>query len=84
MAPGPRMSGAGSAQKSGGSATLLLMPYSLFLCIFFVFIFISNAARNAYCLCTSRAVDPHSFFGDPDPYFFLNADPDPEPALQNM
>ena len=35
-------------------------------------------------VCTSRAVDPHSFFGDPDPYFFLNADPDPEPALQNM
>ena len=23
-----------------------------------------------------RAVDPHSFFADPDPAFFLNADPD--------
>ena len=37
----------------------------------------------------SRAVDPHSFFEDPDPAAFLNADPepaaflnaDPEPAL---
>ena len=26
----------------------------------------------------SRAVDPHSFFADPDPAVFLNADPDPE------
>ena len=26
----------------------------------------------------SRAVDPHSFFWDPDPAVFLNADPDPE------
>ena len=25
----------------------------------------------------SRAVDPHSFFADPDPAVFLNADPDP-------
>ena len=25
----------------------------------------------------SRAVDPHSFFSDPDPAVFLNADPDP-------
>ena len=24
-----------------------------------------------------RAVDPHSFFADPDPAVFLNADPDP-------
>ena len=24
-----------------------------------------------------RAVDPHSFFADPDPAFLLNADPDP-------
>ena len=26
-----------------------------------------------------RAVDPHSFFADPDPDVFLNADPDPDP-----
>ena len=25
----------------------------------------------------SRAVDPHSFLGDPDPVVLLNADPDP-------
>ena len=25
----------------------------------------------------SRAVDPHSFFADPDPAVFLNDDPDP-------
>ena len=39
-----------------------------------------------------RAVDPHSFFADPDPDVFLNADPDPdpdadpdlEPTLQNL
>ena len=24
-----------------------------------------------------RAVDPHSFYADPDPAVFLNADPDP-------
>ena len=24
-----------------------------------------------------RAVDPHSFFADPDPAVILNADPDP-------
>ena len=27
------------------------------------------------------AVDPHSFFADPDPAFFLNADPDPAAFL---
>ena len=27
-----------------------------------------------------RAVDPHSFFADPDPAVFLNADPDSDPA----
>ena len=27
---------------------------------------------------TFRAVDPNSFFADPDPADFLNADPDPE------
>ena len=25
-----------------------------------------------------RAVDPHSFYADPDPAVFLNADQDPE------
>ena len=28
-------------------------------------------------LVQSRAVDPHSFFADPDPAVLLNADPDP-------
>ena len=28
-----------------------------------------------------RAVDPHSFYADPDPADFLNADPDPGPGL---
>ena len=27
-----------------------------------------------------RAVDPHSFYADPDPAVFLNADPDPYPG----
>ena len=27
--------------------------------------------------CTTRAVDPHSFFTDPDPAVLLNADLDP-------
>ena len=26
----------------------------------------------------TRAVDPHSFFADPNPAVFLNADPDPD------
>ena len=36
----------------------------------------------------NRAVDPHSFFANPDPDVFLNADPDvdpdPEPILQKI
>ena len=28
----------------------------------------------------ARAVDPHSFYADPDPAVFLNADPDPDPG----
>ena len=43
---------------------------------------------DAWILLLSRAVDldPHSFFADPDPAVFLNADPDPvpEPALQSL
>ena len=31
-----------------------------------------------------RAVDPHSFYADPDPAVFLNADPDPGPAEPNL
>ena len=27
-----------------------------------------------------RAVDPHSFYAEPDPAIFLNADPDPDPG----
>ena len=29
----------------------------------------------------TRAVDPHSFYADPDPAVFLNADPDPESKM---
>ena len=29
------------------------------------------------CIALCRAVDPHSFFADPDPAVFCNADPDP-------
>ena len=29
-------------------------------------------------------MDPHSFYGDPDPAVFLNADPDPGPAEPNL
>ena len=28
----------------------------------------------------ARAVDPHSFYADPDPAIFLNADPVPDPG----
>ena len=31
-----------------------------------------------------RAVDPHSFFADPDPDVFLNADPDPGALLMRI
>ena len=33
-----------------------------------------------------NTADPHPFFADldPDPAVFLNADPDPETALQNL
>ena len=31
-----------------------------------------------------RAVDPHSFFADPDSAVFLNADPVPDPAAFKM
>ena len=34
--------------------------------------------------CGNRAEDLHSFFADPDLDDFLNADLDPEPALQNL
>ena len=32
----------------------------------------------------SRAVDPHSFFADPDPAVFLKADPVPNSAALKM
>ena len=31
-------------------------------------------------ILSTRAVDPHSFYADPDPAVFLNADPDPDPG----
>ena len=32
----------------------------------------------------NRAVDPHSFYADPDPADFLNADPDPVQVQLNQ
>ena len=32
---------------------------------------------NFATILFSRAVDPHSFFADPDPVVLFNADPDP-------
>ena len=41
-------------------------------------ILVSGVYSRFALLCTTvRAVDPHSFFADPDPVFLLNADPDP-------
>ena len=43
---------------------------------------------NCYCwfLLNRRAVDPHSFYADPDPAVYLNVDldPDPGPAELNL
>ena len=39
----------------------------------------ANGDIGEFSLFYSRALDPHSFFADPDPAFFLNADPDPQP-----
>ena len=38
---------------------------------------ISNLTEPV-CIQVTRAVDPHSFFANPDPAVFLNADPDSE------
>ena len=48
------------------------------MCFCFM-LFIANKEEShpaSFPLCT-RAVDPHSFFADPDPAVLLNADPDP-------
>ena len=37
---------------------------------------VSQISQTSICI---RAVDPHSFYADPDPAVFLNADPDPDP-----
>ena len=39
-----------------------------------------DASHANYLSSYHRAVDPHSFFADPDPAVFLHVDPDP--ALQ--
>ena len=41
-----------------------------------------NYIRSDPQQLTGRAVDPHSFYADPDPApaVFLNADPDPDPG----
>ena len=41
-------------------------------------IIIANNRREG--ILKTRAVDPHSFYADPDPAVFLNADPDPDPV----
>ena len=43
---------------------------------------LSGDGGQLLCIC-SRAVDPHSFFVDPDPAAFLNADPDPAAFLMS-
>ena len=60
-------------------------------CAYLVFIYVHRYTGNTYgtgyqCLhyCTSSAVDPHSFFADPDPAVFINKDPDPDPAAFKM
>ena len=35
---------------------------------------------DKWALVRAMAVDPHSFFADPDPAVFMNADPGPGPA----
>ena len=40
---------------------------------------IKDEISNKWCIL-NRAVDPHSFYADPDPVVFLNADPDPGPG----
>ena len=43
------------------------------------------ASVTVLCLLPiCRAVDPHSFFANPEPAVFLNADPDPYPAYTNL
>ena len=39
-----------------------------------------SGSRRVNLSTKTRAVDPHSFYADPDPADFLNADPDPDPG----
>ena len=48
-------------KKRGPFSNILPTPYSYIL----------------WAAVKTRAVDPHSFFADPDPAAFLNSDPDP-------
>ena len=41
-----------------------------------------NLSRKKTIPVLVMALDPHSFFADPDPAIFLNADPDP--ALKSL
>ena len=36
--------------------------------------------ENLIIFLRRRAVEPHSFYADPDPAVFLKADPDPDPG----
>ena len=51
--------------------SLLLVPLRLVLLgsVPVIFLF------RAFFILSNRAVDPHSFYADPDPAVFLNADP---------
>ena len=45
---------------------------------------LSTTVLSGFFISQTRVVDPYLFFADPDPAVFLNADPDPEPDLQNL
>ena len=69
-APGPRPSGAGDAQKSGGTATLAIIKFVFKL----QYKVLDKDEINASVFASSGY--PHSFNADPDPAFFRNADSD--------
>ena len=45
---------------------------------FLLYLFVTP--KKSKRLAQTRAMDPHSFYVDPDPAFFLNADLDPDPG----
>ena len=41
---------------------------------------VASSLKKSSNIDYTRAVNPHSFYADPDPTVFLNADPDPDPG----